>query len=218
MKRTIVVLVLVLLFSNLLNAQIYKGFGVKAGTSIANQYITTGMAGGYDYKPGITFGIFRETHLFEKFSLVTGLNYVQKGAKDGYITTDETGKYLGTYYFKMYSNFLSLEVLAKYSGGSDKFSPYVLAGGRMDVFVSGKTEMDAMNIIFDYHPYRVSTNKTFGATIGAGFDFKPSKLITLFIEGSYNPDLTNLGEKENTWGPKYTIKNYSFEIKTGIIF
>jgi opacity protein-like surface antigen len=218
MKRTIVVLFLVFLFSNLSNAQIYKGFGVKVGTSMTNQVVTTGLFGGFDYKYGFTAGILRETPLFEKLRLVTGVNYVQKGAKEGFITTDDYGKYTGTNYFTMHSNFLSLEVLAKYSGGADKVSPYVIAGGRMDVFVSGKTEWDVKSNIIGDMPYLVSTNKTFGATIGAGLDIKPSKLITLFVEGSYNPDLTNLGERENTWGPKYTIKNYTFELKTGIRF
>lgn len=218
MKKMIVTLFLVFLFSNFSNAQIYKGFGVKVGTSIANQYLTTGMGGGYEYKYGFTAGIFRETHLVEKLSLITGINYVQKGAKDGIITTDETGNYLGTDYFTMHSNFVSLEILAKYGGNSDNFSPYIIAGGRMDVFASGKTVIDARHITFDYHPYLVSTNKTFGATIGAGLDFKPSKRLTLFVEGTYNPDFTNLGEKEYTTGYKYTEKNYSFDIRTGIKF
>jgi hypothetical protein len=218
MKKTIVVLFLVFLYSNLSNAQIYKGFGVKVGTSIASQILSQGAWGGTVYKYGFTGGIFRETHLIEKLSLVTGINYSQKGAIEEFSTTNSSGYYSGERDFKREANFVTVEVLAKYGGSVDKLSPYILAGARMDVFTSGKNTYDENYFFLQYYPYPVSNNKTFGGTIGLGLDYKPSKLLTLFIESTYNPDLTYFGENETPYGYSYKSKNYSFDIRTGIKF
>lgn len=208
-----------LLFSTLSNAQIYKGLGIKLGTSIANQRLSMGtLWGGSVHKYGLTFGIFKVTHLFEKLNLVTGINYSQKGANDEIFYMDDFGHNKGIQTLKKEANFITLEILGKYGGGADKLSPYILAGARMDIFISGKNTFDIDPTFLKYYQYPVSNNKTFGGTIGFGLDYKPSKFLTLFIEGTYNPDLTNLGEKETNYGYNYTVKNYSFDIRTGIKF
>ena len=217
MKKTIVVFVLLFLLSNFSNAQIYKGFGVKVGTSIAGNISAIGDYGEPIYKYGLTAGIFRETPLFEKLSLVIGVNYTEKGNINRVNYTDEIGN-TSKKDLKTYSNFINLEVLAKYGGNQEKLSPYVLAGGRMDIFTSGKITYEGNPIFLEYYPYRVTTNKTFGATVGAGLNFKPSKNLSLFVEGTYNPDFTNLGDYDNGYGFNYTVRNYNFEIKTGIKF
>jgi len=225
MKRTIVVLVLVLLFSNLLNAQIYKGFGVKLGTSIANQKDESFGGNKLSYIYGFTGGIFKETHLYEKLSFVTGINFTQKGTKDeAYINTNENGKYIGSDYVTRKLNYISVELIGKYCGNSEKFSPYIFAGFRMDIFISGKRnfEFASSNSYMDsvktaWYDFPLNKNLTYGGTFGMGLEYKALKLLTVFIESSFNPDFTYIGEKTYE-GFENKTKNYSFEIKTGIKF
>jgi hypothetical protein len=219
MKKTIVVLFLIFLFSNLSNAQIYKGFGVKLGTSIANQTSNL-FSTNLNYKFGFTGGVFKESHIFEKLNIVTGINYVQKGALDPFIQTSETGQYLGTDYFHRNVNYASLEVLAKYDGNTGTISPYILAGVRMDIFISAKNVLNGKELTPSEYSYPINNNRIFGATIGMGIDYRPSKKYSVFIESTYNPDFNfnKMGESliylNNTW----EVENYSFDIRTGIKF
>lgn len=217
MKRTIVVLFLVFLISNISNAQFYKGFGVKVGTSISNQ--ETELYGShFRYKFGFTAGVFRETALMENLSLVAGINFTQKGALEPFYVTSETGQLLETKYFHRTVNMASLELLTKYGGNKDKLSPYILAGLRMDIFISAKNTLDGNELTRSFYSYPINNNKTFGGVIGMGLEFRPLKSLTTFVEGTYNPDFTNLGELSDRYNFSYTVKNYSFEIKTGIKF
>jgi hypothetical protein len=225
MKKTIVVFFLILFISSSSIAQIYKDFGIKLGTSIANQISSNAFfgGGGLRYKYGFTGGIFRETHIYEKLNIITGINYVQKGASDEFfVETNETGNYIGSDYAYRKLDFVSFELLCKYGGSSDKFSPYIIAGLRMDIFISGKKTFDILNKSMDsmltsFYDFPLNNNKTFGGTFGLGLDYKPSKLLTIFVEGTFNPDFTSLG-KYIRYGYEHYTKNYSFDIRTGIRF
>ncbi|MFA5405115.1 MAG: porin family protein [Ignavibacteria bacterium] len=217
MKKLIFVFSLIFLFSSLSNAQIYKGFGVKIGTSIANQYYR-GFGEALSYKFGFTGGVFKEIHLFEKLNIVAGINYSQKGALEDWTKTSETGQYLGTDYFHRTVNMMSVELLAKYDGNTGYLSPYILAGVRMDIFISSNNVLNGEKLTPSFYSYPINNNKIFGGSIGLGLDFKPSKLLNLFIEGTYNPDFTNLGERTLPDGYIWKINNYSFDIRTGIKF
>ena len=219
MKKTIVVLFLIFLFSNLSNAQIYKGFGVKLGTSIANQTSNLFSSDLY-YKFGFTGGVFKESHIFEKLNIVTGINYVQKGALDPFIRTSETGQYLGTDYIHRNINYVSLEVLAKYDGNTSIISPYILAGVRMDIFVSAKNVLNGEELPLTAYNYPINNNRIFGGTIGMGIDYRFSKKYSVFIESTYNPDFSfnKMSESLLYVGNDWEVKNYSFDIRTGIKF
>ena len=53
-----------------------------------------------------------------------------------------------------------------------------------------------------------------GASFGAGVEFKTSKLTNIFIEATFNPDITYLIEYDYDF--KY--RGQSFDIRTGIKF
>jgi hypothetical protein len=225
MKRTIVVLVLFLLFSITSNAQIYKGLGIKLGTSVANQIDKAFSSGSLNYEYGFSGGIFKEIHLYEKLNIVAEINYTQKGAYDEfYKEMNEYGNYTGSDYVHRKLNFASFGLLCKYGGNADKFSPYILAGLRMDIFISGEKKFEFFNkdksidsLLTSWYDFPLNNNKTFGATIGLGLDYKPSKSLTVFVEGTFNPDFSYLG-KYLKFGYEYSTKNYSFDLRTGIKF
>ena len=219
MKKTIVVLVLIFLFSSISNSQIYKGFGVKLGTSIARQtdapYFTVPSL---KIKFGFSAGIFKEIHLIDKLNLVTGINYVQKGALMEFINTNELGQDLGKDYIHRNVNFVNLEVLGKFNLNTGIYYPYILAGLRMDVLASSNNTLNGSELDYNVYGSPINNNKTFGGIIGLGFEYKPSKLFTLLLEGTYNPDFTYLGEHIDSEGFPAYLKSNSFDIRTGIKF
>jgi hypothetical protein len=224
MKRIILVLILIFLFTSLSQAQIYKGFGVKAGTSIANQTGSSATIASekiipdFRYKFGFTGGIFKETRLIEKLNLVIGINYIQKGASYQ-SPIIETGQSQGIDYIHRNFNFMNIEMLAKYNENTNNYFPYILAGLRMDVFISADYTLNGNKLINYNNAIPISNNnKTFGGVAGLGFEYKYSKLISLFIEGTYNPDFTNLYEQTDSYGLKNYLKGNSFDIRTGIKF
>jgi hypothetical protein len=217
MKKTIVVLFLIFLLSSLSDAQIYKGFGVKLGTSMANQ-VQSPFGLRVKNKFGFTCGLFKEFRLIEKLNVVAGINYAQKGTLEEFENTNEYGYYIGTDYIHRNINFATIELIAKYDGNTSNYYPYILAGLRMDIFISSKNTLNGNEINYSSYYYSINNNKTFGGVIGLGFDYKPSKLFALFIEGLYNPDFTNLGEKTDPYGFTFYTKGNSFDIRTGIKF
>jgi len=208
---------MIFLFVSSSHSQIYKGFGIKLGKSIANQ-VSSPNGFLLRNKYGLTAGLFKETHLFEKLYLVTGINYTQKGSREESIGTNETGHYTGTEYIHRNVNFISFEMLAKYDGNISNYYPYLLAGLRMDIFISSKNILNGNEIGYSRFFPPINSNKTFGGTIGGGFDFRPSKSFTIFIEGVYNPDFTNLGEMTDEDGYIFYLRGNSFDIRTGIKF
>ncbi len=214
MKKSIGLLTLILLFASVSHAQIYKDFGIKLGTTIANQNYE--FYGTTNYKFGFTGGIFKEIHMYQNLNLVSGINYAQKGRLDPVYETNETGQYFGTIYIHNNVNFFTTELYAKYNGHSGIINPYLIAGLRMDVFISAKST-------FENHPgtlpdYPISNNKIFGGIIGLGISYNLKNSYSIFVESSYNPDFTYLGERDTEWGYKYTVLGNSFEIKSGIKF
>ena len=113
MKKSIGLLTLILLFASVSHAQIYKDFGIKLGTTIANQNYE--FYGTTNYKFGFTGGIFKEIHMYQNLNLVAGINYAQKGRLDPVYETNETGQYFGTIYIHNNVNFFTTELYAKYN-------------------------------------------------------------------------------------------------------
>lgn len=214
MKKSVVLIALALFVTSVSQAQIYKDFGIKSGITIANQNYE--LNGSTNYKFGFTGGIFKEFHMYRNLNLVAGINYAQKGRLDPIYETTETGQYYGTIYIHNNVNFIITELYAKFNGNSGKLSPYLIAGVRMDIFVSAENTLE--NFPGTVPDYPISNNKIFGGIIGLGLSFSPKNSYSIFVESSYNPDFTYLGERETDWGYKYTVLGNSFEIKTGIKF
>jgi opacity protein-like surface antigen len=218
------------------NAQFYKGFGIKAGTSIANQdkdfdpsnivFAYTGVIKDYRYKTGLTIGIFKEIQIIENLNTQIGINYSQKG------TIVEFDEYDVNYvnktgnknYIHKNFDFITAEIYAKYSSTNPFLRPYILAGLRLDFFLSQNiyTTKTGGDTTIPYSQ-EITNNKIFGASIGAGLEYQPSKLFTIFIEGTFNPDFTFLTDTKfipnsSFFQNELKIRGRSFDIRTGIKF
>jgi hypothetical protein len=217
MKKLLIVVFITLFIPFLASAQIYKGFGVKIGTSVANIqsnyfYLTT------NYKIGLSCGVFKETKIFDELSFVVGVNYAQKGFRLEILEMDEFGKYLGISYEHQNINFLNAELNLKYGDNNEKFSSYFFAGLRADFLISHNVTYKGNDLPYDLISFDKS--KSFGGIFGVGISFKPSKLYSVFIEGAYSPDFTNLIERHDIYNSNYDywVRGNSFDIRAGIKF
>jgi opacity protein-like surface antigen len=217
MRKLIIVIAITLMAASSANAQFYKDFGIKAGTSIANQTFTYSDMRDYssNYKFGFTAGIFKEFQIIQNLKSQVGINYSRKGSLIEVIETDEFGNLTGNKgYVHDNFDFITAELYGKYNFLKSKINPYILAGLRIDFYLSqhifyrdskGNESEDEIGI-------PVTNNKIFGASLGAGVDYQVSKQFSLFLEGTYNPDFTDI------YNGGSTIRGRSFDIRTGIKF
>lgn len=217
MGKLIIVIAITLMAAASANAQFYKGFGIKAGTSIASQTFTySGEAADFSkYKFGFTAGIFKEITLIPNLKTQIGINYSRKGLLIELIETDEFGNLTGNKgYGHLNYDFITAELYGKYNFINSKINPYILAGLRIDFYLSQHNFFRGSNgnDIEDQNGTPVTNNKIFGASLGAGVEYQASKLFSLFLEGTYNPDFTDI------YNGGSTIRGRSFDIRTGIKF
>lgn len=200
------------------NAQFYKGFGIKAGTSIAKQIVSSPTAyisvnethdinNDIQYKFGLTFGIFKEFEIAHNFNTQIAVNYVRKGA----ITKDEFNSTVS--YLHDNIDFLSTEITGKYKILDSKLSPYAILGLRLDFFLSQDVfSREANGNEIDFGSSSNIKNTVFGATLGTGVEYKASKQYSLFLEATFNPDFTDI------YNDFQQVHGQSFDIRTGIVF
>jgi opacity protein-like surface antigen len=229
MNKLIIVIVITLFAVSTAYSQFYKGFGIKAGTSIANQTLSfqdnstnIGQESDYNdafkYKFGFTIGIFKEFHLIQNLKAQIGINYSRKGKLIELIETNEFGVLTGyKYYGHDNFDFFTAELYAKYDILNCKIRPYALAGLRLDFYYTQNRFSVYHDVQTDYEiKYPVDNNKIIGASLGAGLEYQTSKLFSVFIEGTYNPDFTYIINPGTENSFKY--RGQSFDIRTGIKF
>ena len=117
------------------NAQSIRGYGIKAGLSIAQQDWDQGIIGNVeiDNSYGINLGVFSEFFINSNNSLIIELNYVQKGAKSSSLFTNYYCA-IGNEEVKNWAlklDYLNISILGK--GKYESFiSPYVFLGPKID--------------------------------------------------------------------------------------
>ncbi|MGH8016443.1 MAG: hypothetical protein ACREBV_09645, partial [Candidatus Zixiibacteriota bacterium] len=85
-------------------------------------------------------------------------------------------------------------------------SPYLIAGPRIDVLLSSDTEVEKV-------ARKDLESTVFGASVGAGIKLSVSPAASLFVEGVYQPDISDAFKF-----PTLNIKNNSFLISAGLSF
>lgn len=243
MKKLIIIIAITLLAASSLNAQLYKGFGFKAGVSIANQMseysnlspqslsFTNTSSNVYweQYKVGFTAGIFKEINIAQNIKTQIGINYSRKGYLQKFYVSNSD-----YYYFHHNLDFITAELYGKYNFLNSKINPYILAGLRLDFYLSQNSFHRTPTGDEDSkYGTEITNYNILGASIGLGIDFPASKLLTVFLECTFNPDLIYISNinthyrtysyyngyeyvSESKWNRRY--KNHSFDIRTGIKF
>ena len=96
----------------------------------------------------------------------------------------------------------------------------------MDFFISQKSFYRTPDGDEDsYNSTIITNNKIFGASLGLGLEFQVTNLYTMFLECTYNPDIsfiTNVDYHYNNisdgYSYNYKYRGQSFDIRTGIKF
>ena len=216
MKKIIISIAAILISTVSLNAQIYKGMGVKIGINESEiMAIPSSMKyigdNGQKYNTGFSAGIFREFNIYKEIKIVGYAGYTDKRREMNLISDINSGTRVNAKYDL---KFISLELTGKWIPGHNVFQLYVLGGLGLDIFLSAhKSYIETGN---DYNYFLIDRNTQLNAIVGGGIQFKVSP-VSLFFEAIYNPHLTDIGVDESAEGQMRTEIN-SFNFRTGIIF
>lgn len=205
MKKSLMLLFVFIILTSLNYAQFVRGFGIKVGTTISNQnwdYIASLPDADYN-KTGFNAGVFAEFLNVPFISIVTELNYVQKGMNtDLYVSTatnpDGTGEKLeGSFYY------FNISALGKLRYNLGIISPYIAAGPKVDFELSRSSLLEKWN---DVKKNRI------GAKIGIGSEVN-LQVVNLLVEFMYDTDFTKLMDANGL-----KINTHSYDLRVGILF
>lgn len=185
MKSTVIIL-LTLLIQATSHSQAIRNIGVKLGGVAANQSWTYSSIPSLptERRWGIDVGVFIEWFNMPVFSLSSELHFIQRGMKLSLPTItpqdpERTGQ-LVTRSPRL--DYLSLPLLAKASLNDGVFSPYVVAGPRVDFLLQTKGE--GFQAVFDKFE-----KVEFGVSVGAGIDLHAFDKVNLGFEFRFSPSL-----------------------------
>jgi opacity protein-like surface antigen len=197
-------------------AQFVRGFGFKAGTTISNQdwqYSNSSGLSGLSFEPdsraGWNIGIFIELLDIPLLSIVTEVNYAQKGMKQEVpVTTvnqpDGTGDFV-TWNTRV--DYLNISAFGKLRLNVGLFTPYILLGPKIDFEINKETSFDQLNEVEE------NFNKNiFGFKVGVGTEINLLSL-NLLAEILYDADFNELYENQNL-----KVNSNSFELRIGLMF
>jgi hypothetical protein len=202
-------LVFVALISHDTSAQLIKQFGVKVAVTSANQ--------GFDYsqmsdlqmkrRVGFDVGVFAEWLDIPVLSIISQIEYAQKGSGMEFVVTGPSGpQSLGT--TKLYSrlDYLSVPILLKLRLQSSVITPYLLAGPRLDILMSYQSDEGVLNSLYDQFK-----KTTLGGSVGVGVQIQSLLPVTILVEGRYNIDLSDSYETN-----LLKVRNNSFDFWLGV--
>lgn len=202
-KNGIIVFALVLTARECeLNAQQIRTWGVKAAVTSADQ--------DFDYtqlddlkthrRVGFNVGLFAEWFDNNLFSLLTQLEYAQRGmGQDSFV------RFPGTLYSRV--DYLSVSIIGKFAASYAVVRPFVLVGPRIDFLLGYKSD-EPFRIVYDDFKSIV-----IGGTVGIGLESSELLSQTIIAEFRYNFDVSYAYKTD-----LLTVKNNAFDIWLGVAF
>jgi hypothetical protein len=205
----------ILIFSFLVtasHAQILRGYGFKIGATLASEdwdYTRLSTDFTPDSRWGFNLGVFGEFLNIPYFSLVTELNYVQKGmTKELPVTTithpDGTGEYV-TWDSRI--DYLNLSALGKLRSGFGLFTPYIFIGPKIDFELGVDNSLGTTNEVEENF-----NSIMYGLKVGGGTEIKLTS-FSLLAEIIYDYNFNDLYKNEYL-----TVTASSVDFRIGIIF
>ncbi len=203
--------VLMFSFVSILHSQFAIDYGIKIGGTVSHQnwdYTSINPVQGFDpdSKLGFNAGIFLELPAFPFITVVTELNYVQKGIQKEILQTtsenpDGTGEMVT---WKLGINYLNLSLLGKAGINLGVVKPYLLVGPRLDYELNKSVDYDRASFYDEFKKSRL------GLKLGLGSEFNLINL-RLLAEVIYDLDFSELYKNENV-----EVTSGSFDFRIGI--
>ena len=192
-------------------AQLLKSYGVKAAITSASQKFDYPAFPGFtpDIRRRIGFGIgvYAEWLNVPFISILTQLEYNQRGSREGFAVTGPDGPtILRTDILDRRLDYLSIPLLFKAFTPLGSVTPYVIVGPRLDILLGYRDESAFGNSVFQDF-----TKTSFGGSVGAGFDVTDVFPVTFSVEFRADVDF---GDSYNTELLK--IRNNAYDIWVGV--
>ncbi len=199
-------------------AQLLNAFGVKAGINSSTSNIELRAFGGESLdtkrRTGIHAAIFAEWLKLPVFSVVTQVEYAQRGFIDEIpVTGEDSPELLGYATSNTRLDYLSVPMLLKLKIPGASILPYVLAGPRFDFLVNreaGNYELGNMSFPNLFAPD--FKDQTTGGTVGLGMTTGKALLLPLLLELRYNFDFNDSADTR-----AIRAKNNSVDVWLGIM-
>ena len=210
-KIVFVMLVLTAGYLNECNAQLLKNYGLKIAVTSADQKYELSLVPGLETKRrvGLNLGAFAEWFDVPFFSLLTQLEYAQRGTGQVFVVTGPSGPNpIGTKTLFSRLDYVSVPVLAKLRLQTGLFSPYILVGPRIDFFLGYKSDEDAFNAVYDKFK-----KTTLGGSAGIGVQIASLLPVSLIAEARYNFDFADSYETD-----LLKVRNNAVDFWLGVAF
>jgi len=209
MKMLLLVLGISCLTPASLFTQSIRSYGFKLGTVAADQSfsyhdLSFPISLETEKRWGIDAGMYVEFLTTAPASILGEVHYIQKGyGVTVGVTTAESPDIAGYKTIYRRIDYLSIPVFLKFRYEAGTFTPYVIGGPRVDLFL-GEFEEEYDSPI-DYK------SADFGVSVGLGTEIAFGSAPTGLLEFRYSPDITNAYE-----GDFVDIRSFSFEILLGV--
>lgn len=186
-------------------------FLIKGGINLVNQSFNAQLSpnawGKGKFQDGLAynFGVYYDINIANTISLQTGLSIRQKGSR--YTLESATGKLL----FVNQVQYLSYDMLLRFTKKMQYIKPYFLVGGRIDYWLAGNRG----DFYKTFYLGQAEKNFLFSPVFGAGIEI-PIKKRNLFIELEYNPNISNILNPEGFM--RNEIRNLAWGLNLAIGF
>ncbi len=204
-------LVVLLMCTAETEAQFIKQYGFKVAFTSADQEYNLAPVPDLETKrrSGVNVAGFLELFDLPVFSLITQVEYAQRGMGVEFAVTSPSGPEpigMTTLYSRV--DYLSIPVLVKARLETEAVSPYIMAGPRFDVMLGYKSDKDAFNLLYDEFK---KTN--WGASVGAGVESDAVLPFVVSAEFRYNFDFADSYRSDLA-----NVRNNAFDVWVGFGF
>jgi Outer membrane protein beta-barrel domain len=208
-KMVLPLLVTLLSYISISNAQLIKSYGLKLASTSASQNLeySTPPWGWWSGskttpKPGFNIALFAEWFNVPFFSVVSQIEYAQRGAHLEYAVPG------GRWSTDGRVDYLSVPLLAKVTVPMGPASPYLLAGPRAD-FLVGYQDVEIQP---NTNPLYSNFKKAIlGGSIGLGVETGSLLPVALLAELRYNVDFFDSYNKDNL-----KVRNNAIDVWLGV--
>lgn len=186
MSRTMrIILVVLMTFTGVSQAQLIRAFGFKVGISFAKHDLEGFILPEeiIRRRTGVTGGLFVEWLNLPVLSLVTQIEYSRRGTGIEITRTDSHGNPAGIFRINSRLDYLSLPVFVKLSESSTAISPYLMGGIRFDYLFDHSQFLEDI-----YNQFRKGA---VGGIVAIGIAPKLSSFFQPLFELRYDLDFTN---------------------------
>ena len=211
MKNTILIIILLLCVISIPSkAQLIKSYGVKIAVTTAHHTWKSSNTN-WTYEPekrrvGFNLALYAEWLNTPLFSILTQLEYTQRGFGEEFNRRDEFNNDLGTITKYTRFDYLSLPILCKVRVPIGTVSPFIQVGPRIDYFLGYKDDLYPNRSM-----WKDSKENIFGLSFSIGAEINNLLPFILSTEFRYNMDLTNSYESQTL-----KIRNNAFDFWIGV--